>query len=329
MDFIDEVTFWAHGGNGGNGCMSFRREKFVPKGGPDGGDGGYGGDVILRVDPAYSTLFDYRHKKHYRAGSGGHGKGKKMAGRDGVPVVLPVPPGTLVKDGQTGDMIADLTQAGQSIVAAKGGRGGKGNVHFKTSSIQAPEKSTTGTEGERVFIRLELKLLADLGLVGLPNAGKSTLLSRISAARPKIANYPFTTLVPNLGIVRCPGNRQFVAADIPGLIAGAHQGRGLGDRFLRHIERTAVLLFLVDAASEDPVRDFKLLLDELEQFEPGLLKKPRLVALSKIDLISPAAARKLPRKIGGVPVLRFSGVTGDGIPGLIEAAAGLLFGKRP
>jgi GTP-binding protein len=328
MDFIDEVTFWAHGGNGGNGCMSFRREKFVPKGGPDGGDGGHGGDVILSVDPANSTLFDYRHKKHYRAAGGGNGKGKQMYGRNGGAVELPVPPGTLVKDGETGELIADLTMKGQTAVVAKGGRGGKGNIHFKTSSLQAPEKSTVGAEGERRFIRLELKLLADVGLVGLPNAGKSTLLSRISAARPKIANYPFTTLVPNLGIVRGPGGRTFVAADIPGLIEGAHMGKGLGDRFLRHIERTAVLLFLVDAASDDPGKDFKLLLRELKAFDPAVAGKPRLVALSKIDLIPAESRKKLPRKIGGHSVLRFSGVTGEGLPGLIEAAAGLLAAER-
>ncbi|MBN2201309.1 GTPase ObgE [bacterium] len=328
MDFIDEVTFWAHGGNGGHGCMSFRREKFVPKGGPDGGDGGHGGDVILRVDPAYTTLFDYRHKKHYRAKGGGNGKGKKMSGRNGETIELPVPPGTLVKDGETGELIVDLTRKGQTAVVAKGGRGGKGNVHFKTSSIQAPEKSTAGTEGERRFIRLELKLLADVGLVGLPNAGKSTLLSRISAARPKIADYPFTTLVPNLGIVKGPGGRTFVAADIPGLIEGAHAGKGLGDRFLRHIERTAVLLFLVDAASDDPGGDYRLLLRELKEFDPAVADKPRLVALSKIDLIPPGDRKTLPKKIGGQGVLRFSCVTGEGLSELVEAAAGLLSGAR-
>jgi GTP-binding protein len=326
MDFIDEVTFWVHGGRGGNGCMSFRREKYVPKGGPDGGDGGHGGDVVLRVNPAYSTLFDYRHQKHYRAGNGSHGKGKRMAGRDGQRIELPVPPGTLVKDAIAGEVLADLTEKNQAFTVVKGGHGGRGNVHFKTSSFQTPETAETGQEGERRFLRLELKLLADVGLVGLPNAGKSTLLSRISAAKPKIADYPFTTLVPNLGIVRGSGNRHFVAADIPGLIEGAHLGRGLGDRFLRHIERTRVLVFLIEAVSEHPVRDYRLLAGELEQYDPTLAEKPCVIGLSKIDLVTPDARRKLPKRIGGHRCHPFSGVTGEGIPGLVETVADLLFG---
>jgi GTPase len=326
MDFIDEVTFKVLGGRGGNGCMSFRREKFVPKGGPDGGDGGNGGDVVLRVNHNLSTLFDYRHQKRYKAGDGGNGKGKKMSGRNGESVVLPVPPGTLVKDAESGEMLGDLIQEDQMFLAAHGGRGGRGNVHFKTSSFQTPETATPGREGEVRFIRLELKLLADVGLVGAPNAGKSTLLSRISAARPKIANYPFTTLVPNLGIVRYGRSGHFVAADIPGLIEGAHSGRGLGDRFLRHIERTRVLVFLIDALSEDPKQAYRMLIDEMKQFDPELLEKPRVIGLSKIDLIPEGERRSLPKRIDRRACYPFSGVTGEGISPLVDAVGGLLAG---
>jgi GTP-binding protein len=326
MDFIDEVTFWVHGGRGGNGCMSFRREKFVPKGGPDGGDGGKGGDVILRVNPAISTLFDYRHRNRYKAGNGGHGKGKKMAGRDGRTIELPVPPGTLVYDGETGEILFDLTYKNQAVVVAKGGHGGRGNVHFKTSSFQAPETAEPGQPGESRFIRLELKLLADIGLVGEPNVGKSTLLSRISAAKPKIADYPFTTLAPNLGIVRYGENRHFVAADIPGLIEGAHRGKGLGDQFLRHVERTRVLVFLIDAQSENHTRTYRMLFDELMQFDPSLVDKPRVVGLSKIDLVPQEERKKLTRKIDGQICHPFSGVTGEGVPELIDQVGRILFG---
>jgi len=326
MDFIDEVTFRVQGGKGGNGCMSFRREKFVPKGGPDGGDGGNGGDVILRVDLGLATLFDYRHQKRYRAGSGGNGKGKKMAGRNGQSIILPVPPGTMVKDGDTDEVLADMTRKDQTCTVAKGGSGGKGNVHFKTSSFQTPENATPGREGESRFIRLELKLLADVGLVGAPNAGKSTLLSRISAAKPKIADYPFTTLVPNLGIVRYGQAGQFVAADIPGLIEGAHSGRGLGDRFLKHIERTRVLLFLIDALSEDPKQAYRMLFDEMTQFDPALVEKPCVIGLSKIDLIPKTERKSLPKRIDKRICIPFSGVTGEGTPELIDAVGKLLSG---
>ena len=306
--------------------MSFRREKFVPKGGPDGGDGGHGGDVILRVNPSLSTLFDYRHRKRYKAGNGSHGKGKRMAGRDGQPVELPVPPGTLVKDGETGEILIDLTNEAQTFTAAKGGRGGRGNIHFKTSSFQAPEKAEQGQQGESQFIRLELKLLADVGLVGAPNAGKSTLLSRISAAKPKIADYPFTTLTPHLGIVRYGEHKHFVAADIPGLIEGAHSGKGLGDQFLRHIERTRLLVFLVDALSEDHAQAYRMLYDELKLHDPSLVDKPRLIGLSKIDLVPKQERRKLPNQIDGHAAHPFSGVTGEGIQELIDAAGKVLFG---
>ena len=306
--------------------MSFRREKFVPKGGPDGGDGGNGGNVVLHVDPELSTLFDYRHQKRYRARDGGHGKGKKMAGRDGESVVLPVPPGTTVSDAETGEILADMVRKGQTFIAARGGSGGRGNVHFKTSSFQTPETATPGLEGESRVVRLELKLLADVGLVGEPNAGKSTLLSRISAAKPKIADYPFTTLVPNLGIVRYGRSGHFVAADIPGLIEGAHSGRGLGDRFLKHIERTAVLVFLIDAMSENLRLAYRMLFEELKQFDPALVEKPLVIGLSKVDLVPRRERKGLPKRIDGRICHPFSGVTGEGIPELVDAVGRLLAG---
>jgi GTPase len=326
MDFIDEVTFKVLGGRGGNGCMSFRREKFVPKGGPDGGDGGNGGNVVLRVNPELSTLFDYRHQKRYKAGDGGNGKGKKMAGRNGESIVLPVPPGTLVKDAESGEMLGDLVRKDQTLPIAQGGRGGRGNVHFKTSSFQTPETATPGRDGEIRFIRLELKLLADVGLVGAPNAGKSTLLSRISAARPKIADYPFTTLIPNLGIVRYGQAGHFVAADIPGLIEGAHSGRGLGDRFLKHIERTRVLVFLIDGLSVDPKQAYRMLIEEMKQFDPSLLDKPHVIGLSKIDLIPAGERKSLPKRIDRRACHPFSGVTGEGVAQLVDAVGKLLAG---
>jgi len=328
MDFIDEVTFWVHGGKGGNGCISFRREKYVPKGGPDGGDGGRGGSVILKADPSLTTLFDYRLRKHYRAQNGAHGKGKNMHGKDGEDIVLPVPVGTLVYDAESGALLADLVQPGQSIVVAKGGKGGRGNVHFKTSTFQSPEKAESGEPGETRHVRLELKLLADVGLVGMPNAGKSTLLSRISSARPKIADYPFTTLSPHLGIVYLDGYRSFVAADIPGLIEGAHAGKGLGDRFLRHIERTRVLVFLIEAHLPNPEHTFEILWNELEQFNPELVKKPWIVGLSKIDLVPEEERASLPQHIKTGMCIPFSSVTGEGILELVETMAKYLYEKN-
>ncbi len=321
MDFIDEVTFWVEAGRGGDGCVSFRREKFVPKGGPDGGDGGDGGNVFLRVERNVSTLYDLRHRKRFKAGRGMHGKGKKMTGRRGEDVVLPVPVGTLVKDAETDCVIADLTRAGEILFVAKGGRGGRGNSHFTTPTRQAPDFAEQGKEAETRFLRLELKLLADVGLVGLPNSGKSTLLSRISAARPKIADYPFTTLVPNLGIVSLGDGRTFTAADIPGLIEGAHLGKGLGDRFLRHIERTRVLILLIETTDPEPAATYGILLNELESFDVSLLEKPRILVFSKSDLALTDGTRKLPRKIKGQNVLPISSVTGEGIQALLHLMA--------
>ncbi len=322
--FIDEVKIHVKAGDGGNGCVSFRREKFVPRGGPDGGDGGNGGNIIFRVDRNLRTLLDFHYRQHFRAQRGAHGKGKQMAGKGGKDLIIRVPPGTAVKDTQTGEVLADLVEDGQSQILALGGKGGRGNARFATSTRQAPGWAEKGTEGKEKTLHLELKLIADVGLVGLPNVGKSTLLSKLSAAHPKIADYPFTTLEPTLGIVPVGKFDSFVMADIPGLIEGAHQGRGLGLRFLRHIERTKILLFLIDSTSEQPEEDLHSLRKELGLFHSTLPQKPSLVALTKIDL--------LPRNSGPSPVnneqeaeeLAISSVTGEGVEELKLTLAQML-----
>jgi GTP-binding protein len=287
-NFIDYARITVTSGSGGKGCVSFRREKYVPKGGPDGGDGGAGGNVVIRADRNLHTLIDQRYKKHYRAHSGSNGGGKEMTGRSGKDLVIPVPCGTVVRDRESDRELADLVGHGQTVVVVKGGRGGKGNTHFTSSTRQTPRFAQPGEPGESRQIVLELKLLANVGLVGLPNAGKSTFLSSVSAARPKIADYPFTTLTPHLGVVRVDDASSFVVADIPGLIRGAHKGSGLGDLFLRHIERCGVLLHLVDVSGtgpDDPVEAFLTVQNELKLFNPGLLLKICLVAASKIDAV--------------------------------------------
>ncbi|MBN2417038.1 GTPase ObgE [bacterium] len=324
MKFIDEVSFFAEGGRGGDGCVSFRREKYVPKGGPDGGDGGNGGSVVLAVRPNISTLIDLRHKVRYRAGSGGNGSGSNRHGRNGADVIIPVPRGTLVIDAESGRILGDLTEEGQQLIVAGGGRGGKGNAQFATPTRQAPDFAQEGKAGGISAVRLELKLLADVGLVGLPNAGKSTLLSVISAAKPKIAGYPFTTLVPNLGIVRHSDENSAVFADIPGLIAGASQGKGLGDRFLRHIERTRVLIFMIDCLEESYEDVYHTLLSELEQFDTSLLQKPRLVSLTKLDLLPEDARLHLPAVIDDQPLLTISSASGEGVRELVRTAFTML-----
>ncbi len=318
MDFIDEVTFWVHGGDGGNGCVSFRREKYVPKGGPDGGNGGDGGHVMLKVNSNLSTLADLRHRKHYRAESGRHGSGSQKNGKNGKPVVISVPVGTLVLDEEKRMCIADLIQAEEEVIVARGGKGGRGNAKFATATRQAPDFAEKGQLGENCHIKLELKVLADVGLVGFPNAGKSTLLSKFSSAKPKIANYPFTTLFPNLGIVHYGAFQSFVMADIPGLIEGAHTGKGLGDQFLRHIERTRLLIFLIEITVEDPVSVYRALLQELKLFDSSLLDKPRLITFTKIDLIPDQEKPVVPNSLKEEICIPISAVTGEGIDLLLK-----------
>src|SRR5437762_1605381 len=290
--FIDEVRILVKAGDGGNGCLAFRREKYVPRGGPSGGDGGRGGDVTLVASEHTNTLLHLRYNPEHKAGRGRHGEGSNRSGAEGHSLDVQVPVGTVVYDEMTGERLHDFTQSGERFIIARGGRGGKGNQNFATATHQAPTEHTPGSPGEEKRLRLELKLLADVGLVGFPNAGKSTLISRISAARPKIADYPFTTLTPNLGVVRMSDDRSFVVADIPGLIEGAHRGLGLGHQFLRHLERTRVLVHLVDMSSatgRDPVDDLDTVRRELELFQPSLAAKPQLVAANKMDAVDDAS----------------------------------------
>ena len=287
MKFIDEATITVQSGDGGRGCVSFRREKFVPRGGPDGGDGGRGGDVVLLTTRRKRTLQQFQFKRQFKAPSGGHGQGKQKTGRNGDDLIIELPPGTLVADADTTTLLRDMATDDERFVVARGGRGGLGNTRFKSSTNRAPRHAQPGEPGELLTLKLELKLLADVGLVGLPNAGKSTLIRAISSARPKVGDYPFTTLNPSLGVVETGWSEPFVVADIPGLIEGAHQGAGLGHRFLRHIERTRVLVHMIDAAGidpENPLADFNAVQKELSLFKPELKNKPCLVVLNKIDL---------------------------------------------
>lgn len=314
--FIDEVTIDVRAGSGGDGSISFRREKYVPRGGPDGGDGGRGGDVIFVVDPHLRTLLPFRHHRSFHAEDGQGGSGNQCSGRAGRDCVLTVPVGTVVEVlSGSGTVVADLIEPGRQLVIAHGGKGGKGNVHFKTSTRQAPRIATNGVSGEELELRLTLKLLADAGLVGLPNVGKSTFLSRVSNATPKVGNYEFTTLRPQLGIVELSETRSFVLADLPGLIAGASEGRGLGFRFLRHIERTRVLLVLIDSASEHPEEDLQVLLGELRAFRPALLDRPRFVVYSRSDL---AVGQSLPALDGQLETPRISAHTGQGVTQILH-----------
>jgi len=327
--FIDEAKIFVKGGNGGNGVVSFFRAKYIPKGGPDGGDGGRGGSVILEVDEGLRTLMDFHYQRHFKAQRGQHGQGSNKHGAKGEDIVLKIPPGTLVRD-EEGNVLADLTVPGERAVVARGGIGGKGNARFATPTRRSPSFAEKGEPGEERWITLELKLLADVGLVGFPSTGKSTIISRISSAKPKIAEYPFTTLAPNLGVVGLPDGRSFIAADIPGLIEGAHAGKGLGHGFLRHVERTAVIVHVLDIAAiegRDPVEDFEVLNRELELYDPELAKRPQVVAGNKMDL--PEAQEKLPpvenymkqRDIQFFPV---SAAVGTGIDKLLYAVADLL-----
>ncbi len=328
MAFVDEAKFYVKAGNGGNGCVSFRREKFVPRGGPDGGDGGRGGSVTIEASSSLTSLLDFKYRSHFKAESGRGGKGKRMHGRKGADSTITVPAGSLIKDVDTGEVLADLDHEGASFVAAKGGAGGRGNVHFATAQNRAPRKATKGKDGDEFWFRIELKLMADIGFVGLPNAGKSTLLSRLSAANPKVASYPFTTLEPQLGVLQFDYRQPCVLADIPGLIKGAHQGAGLGHKFLRHIERTRILLHVVDASApgDQPFDDFLVLEEELKQYSAELVDRRQLVLLNKVDLLSAEELDGLRDKFAGTgrEIMVASALTGQGLAELKERLAEIL-----
>ncbi len=336
--FIDEARIRVKAGDGGNGCMAFRREKFVPRGGPSGGDGGHGGDVLMTSSLSHNTLVHFRFNPEHKAQRGGHGLGSNCSGFAGETTTLQVPVGTLLYDDLTGELIHDFSRVGETFLIAKGGRGGRGNQHFATSTHQAPREHELGRAGEERAFRLELRLLADAGLVGYPNVGKSTLISRLSAAKPKIANYAFTTLEPNLGVVSVgdwPHEQSFVVADLPGLIEGAHLGAGLGVQFLRHIERTSVIVHLVDVSEmsgrPDPVADFKVITEELRSFDPALVERPMVVVAAKADVADPARLKRLAAmaKRRKLPFFTISAVTGEGVDKLKYALADLVSTHRP
>ncbi|WFM70977.1 Obg family GTPase CgtA [Halomonas sp. CKK8] len=328
MQFVDEASIIVEAGKGGNGCLSFRREKYVPKGGPDGGDGGHGGTVYLIGDDALNTLIDFKYQRFYKAQNGQPGMGRQMSGRAGEDLHVKVPVGTTVIDEDTLEVIADVTEIGQVVLVAQGGRRGLGNIHFKSSTNRAPRRTTPGTEGERRNLRLEMKVMADVGLLGLPNAGKSTLIRSVSAAKPKVANYPFTTLVPNLGVVKLGQHEHFVMADVPGLIEGASDGAGLGLRFLKHLTRTRLLFHVVDVApfdESDPVEAAEAIIHELGEFSPALAELPRWLVLNKLDLLPAeereAVADEIVRRLGWEgPVFRISAISSDGTDALVQAA---------
>ena len=335
MQFIDEAIIEVTAGDGGDGCVAFRREKYRPNGGPSGGNGGKGADIYLRADHNLSTLLDLHYTPQYKAQRGEHGRGRDQHGRGGSDLILRVPTGTLVYDAESGDLIVDLVEHGQTHCVAKGGRGGRGNMEFVTSTRQAPDFAEEGQPGEHLTLRLELKLLADVGVIGFPNVGKSTLIAHVSKAQPKIADYPFTTLTPNLGVVRAPGREAFVMADVPGLIEGAHQGTGLGIRFLRHVERTRVFLHLLELAEDggrDPIRDYEVILRELELYDQStgsaLAENPMIVALNKVE--DDALAEICQEEIGAyfaereIPFFVISAHTGRGITPLLHALTDML-----
>jgi GTP-binding protein len=323
MKFIDEVKIRVMAGDGGRGCVSFRREKFVPRGGPNGGNGGDGGNVVVIADPQLMTLLDLRYQKQYKAGRGQHGMGKDQHGKRGDDRIIKVPVGTIIRDAETTELLGDLKSPGAQVIVAAGGRGGKGNAHFVSSTHRSPRFAQPGEPGEDRELAIELRLLADVGIIGLPNAGKSTLISAISAVRPKIADYPFTTLVPNLGVVGYGDGQSFVVADIPGLIEGAHLGQGLGHKFLRHVTRTSLLIHLLDAAKideENPLADWMTVNRELALFDPELVAKPQIVVANKMDLPEARAHRKLLEKLPKQyqPVHAISAATGEGVRALVQ-----------
>jgi len=317
--FIDYTKIYIKSGDGGNGCISFRREKYVPKGGPNGGDGGNGGNIIFKASSQLSTLVDFTYKRHHKAGRGAHGQGGDKNGRNGRDEIILVPCGSVIKNFETGEVITELLHSGEEKIILKGGRGGKGNTHFKSATNRTPRYAEKGGAGEEMIAVIELKLIADIGLVGFPNAGKSTLISKISSAKPKIADYPFTTLKPNLGIVRYREYDSFVVADIPGIIEGASTGKGLGIQFLRHIERTRILLFMIDSTQlkigeRNFLKDYKILLGELENYEANLLDKPRIICFTKTDAISAELKKKLKGvRTAGIEKIAISFVTGENL----------------
>src|SRR5512138_1096298 len=333
MQFVDEVKIFVRSGDGGAGCVSFRREKFIPYGGPDGGDGGKGGDVIFEATPALATLLELRIRPHLKAGRGRNGMGKDRHGANGDDLKILVPVGTIIRDTETGEELADLTEAGNEVLLLKGGRGGQGNARFATATHRAPKFAQPGEPGEERWLRLELKLMADVGLLGFPSVGKSSLITKVSAARPKIADYPFTTLAPNLGVVPYKNYRTFVMADIPGLIEGAHEGAGLGHRFLKHVERTDILLHMLDLSwmpERDPIREYRALNRELALFNPQLAEKRQIIVINKVDL--PAVRKNLAQVLPwfaeqGLAVFPVSAATGEGIPALLDEIARYLWGK--
>ena len=321
--FIDYAKIFIKSGDGGNGCVSFRREKYVPKGGPNGGDGGKGGSVIFRASSQLSTLIDFRYKREYKAARGKHGLGGDKNGKDGIDIIISVPCGSVIKNFESGDVIVELIKDGQEEILLKGGKGGKGNTHFKSSTNQTPRFAENGRSGKEMFVVIELKLIADVGLVGFPNAGKSTLISKISSAKPKIADYPFTTLVPNLGIVRYKEYDSFVVADIPGIIEGASDGKGLGIKFLRHIERTRILLFLIDSSlflnnEKNFLKEYKTLLNELKNYKVKLLDKPRILCFTKADTINDTLKKKLMKQKTDIDKIIISSVSGENLDKLTE-----------
>lgn len=331
MKFVDEVSIRVFSGNGGKGCVGFRREKYIPRGGPDGGDGGKGGDVTIKATRRLRTLLDLKYQKENRAKNGEAGKGKNCHGKDGVNLIVPVPVGTLITDINDGEVVADLIEEGQEYVAARGGRGGKGNAHFASATRQTPRFSQPGEEGEEGELKLELKLLADVGIIGFPNVGKSTLISRISAAKPKIADYPFTTLVPNLGVVQYKDFKNFVVADIPGLIEGAHEGAGLGVRFLKHVERTSFFIHIIDVSGfteRDPLKDYNVINEELREFNSALANNPQVVVLNKVDVVADRECLKELKQYfddQNREVYTISAVTGEGVDELVDAVAERFF----
>lgn len=333
-EFIDEAKVYLEAGHGGSGCVSFRREKFVPKGGPNGGDAGKGGDVVVVANRRLTTLLDFKYKRKYIAARGGHGMGNNRHGGNGHNLEIGVPVGTVIKDALTEDLIVDMVADGQKVLIAKGGRGGKGNAFFKSPTHQAPRFAQPGEKGEVRECMFELKLLADVGIIGLPNAGKSTLISRISAVKPKVADYPFTTLKPHLGVVRFKEHKSFVVADIPGLIVGAHEGRGLGIKFLKHIERTTILIHLIDIipqSDRDPVKDYEDINRELYAFKPELVERPQVVALNKIDVTE--VREKVQELLNffeskGIKAFKISAVTGEGVDALVNYVGSRVIEKK-